>query len=163
MILLNVWPYPLYFLDFRLNVMITIAELVKEVISSWLIGTWTKLPDIFSRGWSNLIWADYGPYYVKVRKVCKVELWGPLKKMKLLVWLSPFSKIELMLVIFFSFLFYSPHQSILLVLYMNALNYSLIRLKKVNNLHTYIFKFIYLSAHGLMRFLAFLNILVVLL
>ncbi|OAY84908.1 Cytochrome P450 98A1 [Ananas comosus] len=31
----------------------------------------------FSRGGKDLIWADYGPHYVKVRKVCNLELFSP--------------------------------------------------------------------------------------
>ncbi|CAN0877497.1 Cytochrome P450 98A2 [Linum grandiflorum] len=31
----------------------------------------------FSRDGQDLIWADYGPHYVKVRKVCTVELFTP--------------------------------------------------------------------------------------
>lgn len=31
----------------------------------------------FSRDGQDLIWADYGPHYVKVRKVCTLELFSP--------------------------------------------------------------------------------------
>lgn len=31
----------------------------------------------FSRNGQDLIWADYGPHYVKVRKVCTLELFSP--------------------------------------------------------------------------------------
>ena len=31
----------------------------------------------FSKDGKDLIWADYGPHYVKVRKVCTVELFTP--------------------------------------------------------------------------------------
>ncbi|KDO57437.1 hypothetical protein CISIN_1g0369171mg, partial [Citrus sinensis] len=31
----------------------------------------------FSRDGKDLIWADYGPHYVKVRKVCTLELFTP--------------------------------------------------------------------------------------
>lgn len=31
----------------------------------------------FSRNGADLIWADYGPHYVKVRKVCNLELFSP--------------------------------------------------------------------------------------
>lgn len=31
----------------------------------------------FSRDGKDLIWADYGPHYVKVRKVCTLELFSP--------------------------------------------------------------------------------------
>jgi len=31
----------------------------------------------FSKDGQDLIWADYGPHYVKVRKVCTLELFSP--------------------------------------------------------------------------------------
>ncbi|VAH65053.1 unnamed protein product [Triticum turgidum subsp. durum] len=31
----------------------------------------------FSRGGMDLIWADYGPHYIKVRKLCNLELFTP--------------------------------------------------------------------------------------
>ncbi|KAE8077280.1 hypothetical protein FH972_015855 [Carpinus fangiana] len=37
----------------------------------------------FSRDGKDLIWADYGPHYVKVRKVCTLELFSP-KRLKAL-------------------------------------------------------------------------------
>lgn len=68
-------------LDSRLNVVVTTSELAKEVLKEndqqLADRHRNKATDIFSRGGSDLIWADYGPHYVKVRKVCNLELFTP--------------------------------------------------------------------------------------
>nr|AEH20527.1 coumarate 3-hydroxylase [Isatis tinctoria] len=64
-----------------LNVVVSSAELAKEVLKEHD----QKLADrhrnrsteAFSRNGQDLIWADYGPHYVKVRKVCTLELFTP--------------------------------------------------------------------------------------
>ncbi|KAL3516347.1 hypothetical protein ACH5RR_023249 [Cinchona calisaya] len=64
-----------------LNVIVSNAELAKEVLKE----NDQQLADRhrsrsaakFSRDGQDLIWADYGPHYVKVRKVCTLELFSP--------------------------------------------------------------------------------------
>lgn len=64
-----------------LNVVVSNAELAKEVLKE----NDQQLADRhrsrsaakFSREGQDLIWADYGPHYVKVRKVCTLELFSP--------------------------------------------------------------------------------------
>uniref|UniRef100_A0A0C9S885 TSA: Wollemia nobilis Ref_Wollemi_Transcript_5437_2030 transcribed RNA sequence n=1 Tax=Wollemia nobilis TaxID=56998 RepID=A0A0C9S885_9CONI len=64
-----------------LNVIVSSTELAKEVLKEHD----QQLADRprsrsavkFSRNGQDLIWADYGPHYVKVRKVCTVELFTP--------------------------------------------------------------------------------------
>ena len=64
-----------------LNVIVSNSELAKEVLKE----KDQQLADRhrsrsaakFSRDGQDLIWADYGPHYVKVRKVCTVELFSP--------------------------------------------------------------------------------------
>lgn len=64
-----------------LNVIISSSELAKEVLKE----NDQQLADRprsrsaakFSRDGKDLIWADYGPHYVKVRKVCTLELFSP--------------------------------------------------------------------------------------
>nr|AIS92508.1 putative p-coumarate 3-hydroxylase [Epimedium sagittatum] len=64
-----------------LNVVVTNSELAKEVLKD----KDQQLADRhrsrsaakFSRDGTDLIWADYGPHYVKVRKVCTLELFSP--------------------------------------------------------------------------------------
>ncbi|XP_078182668.1 cytochrome P450 98A1-like isoform X2 [Carex rostrata] len=70
-----------------LTVVVTTTELAKEVLKEHD----QQLADRprnrstarFSRGGMDLIWADYGPHYVKVRKVCNLELFSP-KRLELL-------------------------------------------------------------------------------
>lgn len=68
-------------LDSRLNVVVTTADLAKQVLKEndqhLADRHRNKATDIFSRGGQDLIWADYGPHYVKVRKVCNLELFTP--------------------------------------------------------------------------------------
>ncbi|XP_050215714.1 cytochrome P450 98A2 [Mercurialis annua] len=64
-----------------LNVVVSNTELAKQVLKE----KDQQLADRhrsrsaakFSRDGQDLIWADYGPHYVKVRKVCTVELFTP--------------------------------------------------------------------------------------
>ncbi|CAL5351708.1 unnamed protein product [Camellia sinensis] len=64
-----------------LNVIVSSSELAKEVLKEHD----QQLADRhrsrsaakFSRDGKDLIWADYGPHYVKVRKVCNLELFTP--------------------------------------------------------------------------------------
>ncbi|CAK9145934.1 unnamed protein product [Ilex paraguariensis] len=64
-----------------LNVIVSNSELAKEVLKEHD----QQLADRhrsrsaakFSREGQDLIWADYGPHYVKVRKVCTLELFSP--------------------------------------------------------------------------------------
>nr|GEX48933.1 cytochrome P450 98A2-like [Tanacetum cinerariifolium] len=64
-----------------LNVVVTNSVLAKEVLKE----KDQQLADRhrsrsaakFSRDGQDLIWADYGPHYVKVRKVCTLELFSP--------------------------------------------------------------------------------------
>ncbi|KAJ8646326.1 hypothetical protein MRB53_008074 [Persea americana] len=64
-----------------LNVIVSSSELAKEVLKE----NDQQLADRprsrsaakFSRDGKDLIWADYGPHYVKVRKVCTLELFSP--------------------------------------------------------------------------------------
>lgn len=64
-----------------LNVVVSNTELAKEVLKEHD----QQLADRhrsrsaakFSRDGKDLIWADYGPHYVKVRKVCTLELFTP--------------------------------------------------------------------------------------
>uniref|UniRef100_A0A2P2PJZ1 Uncharacterized protein n=1 Tax=Rhizophora mucronata TaxID=61149 RepID=A0A2P2PJZ1_RHIMU len=64
-----------------LNVIVSNTELAREVLKEHD----QQLADRhrsrsaakFSRNGQDLIWADYGPHYVKVRKVCTLELFTP--------------------------------------------------------------------------------------
>ncbi|KAM7269948.1 hypothetical protein ACFE04_029162 [Oxalis oulophora] len=64
-----------------LNVIVSNSELAKEVLKE----NDQQLADRhrnrssarFSHDGQDLIWADYGPHYVKVRKVCTLELFTP--------------------------------------------------------------------------------------
>ncbi|PON90382.1 Cytochrome P450, E-class, group I [Trema orientale] len=64
-----------------LNVVVSSAELAKEVLKEHdhqlADRHRTRSSARFSRDGKDLIWADYGPHYVKVRKVCTLELFTP--------------------------------------------------------------------------------------
>lgn len=64
-----------------LNVVISSADLAKEVLKDkdqqLAARNRTRAANLFSRNGQDLIWADYGPHYVKVRKVCTLELFTP--------------------------------------------------------------------------------------
>jgi coumaroylquinate(coumaroylshikimate) 3'-monooxygenase len=64
-----------------LNVIVSNSELAKEVLKEHdqqLADRYrSRSAAKFSRDGKDLIWADYGPHYVKVRKVCTLELFSP--------------------------------------------------------------------------------------
>lgn len=64
-----------------LNVVVSSSELAREVLKEkdHLLADRPRSRSAarFSRGGMDLIWADYGPHYVKVRKVCNLELFSP--------------------------------------------------------------------------------------
>lgn len=64
-----------------LNVIVSNTELAKEVLKEndqqLADRHRTRSAAKFSRDGKDLIWADYGPHYVKVRKVCTLELFSP--------------------------------------------------------------------------------------
>ncbi|PQQ13507.1 cytochrome P450 98A2 [Prunus yedoensis var. nudiflora] len=72
--IISVW------IGYTLNVVVSSSELAKEVLKEHD----QKLADrhrnrsttMFSRDGQDLIWADYGPHYVKVRKLCTLELFS---------------------------------------------------------------------------------------
>ncbi|KAM3288919.1 cytochrome 98A3-like [Capsicum chacoense] len=70
-----------FYLGSQLNVVVNNAELAKEVLKDNdqnLANRFrTKPLDSVSKNGMDLIWADYGPHYVKVRKVCNLELFTP--------------------------------------------------------------------------------------
>ncbi|KAF6149412.1 hypothetical protein GIB67_016950 [Kingdonia uniflora] len=73
--IISVW------LGSTLNVVVMNTELAKEVLKEkdqqLADRHRNRVTERFSRGGMDLIWADYGPHYVKVRKVCTVELFSP--------------------------------------------------------------------------------------
>lgn len=64
-----------------LNVVVSSSELAREVLKEkdQLLADRPRSRSAarFSRDGTDLIWADYGPHYVKVRKVCNLELFSP--------------------------------------------------------------------------------------
>ncbi|GLT60122.1 hypothetical protein SLA2020_329030 [Shorea laevis] len=64
-----------------LNVIVSNTELAREVLKEndqQLANRHrSRSAARFSRDGKDLIWADYGPHYVKVRKVCTLELFTP--------------------------------------------------------------------------------------
>lgn len=70
-----------------LNVIVSSTELAKEVLKEkdgQLSDRHRSRSAVkLSRDGKDLIWADYGPHYVKVRKVCTVVLFSP-KRLELL-------------------------------------------------------------------------------
>lgn len=64
-----------------LNVVVSNTELAREVLKehdqSLADRHRSRSAAKFSRDGKDLIWADYGPHYVKVRKVCTIELFSP--------------------------------------------------------------------------------------
>ncbi|KAL0413412.1 UNVERIFIED_CONTAM: cytochrome [Sesamum radiatum] len=64
-----------------LNVIVSSSELAKEVLKEkdqhLADRHRSRSAARFSKDGQDLIWADYGPHYVKVRKVCTVELFSP--------------------------------------------------------------------------------------
>ncbi|KAI3956990.1 hypothetical protein MKW92_012156 [Papaver armeniacum] len=72
--IISVW------LGSTLNVVVSNAELAKQVLKvndhDLADRHRSRSAAKFSRNGTDLIWADYGPHYVKVRKVCTVELFS---------------------------------------------------------------------------------------
>ncbi|TMW84100.1 hypothetical protein EJD97_025790 [Solanum chilense] len=70
-----------FYLGSQLNVVVSNAELAKQVLKDNdqnLANRFrTKPLENVSKNGKDLIWADYGPHYVKVRKVCNLELFTP--------------------------------------------------------------------------------------
>ncbi|XP_059295872.1 cytochrome P450 98A3-like [Lycium ferocissimum] len=70
-----------FYVGSQLNVVVNNAELAKEVLKDNdqnLANRFrTKPLENVSKNGMDLIWADYGPHYVKVRKVCNLELFTP--------------------------------------------------------------------------------------
>ncbi|KAL5994701.1 hypothetical protein ACLOJK_024754 [Asimina triloba] len=64
-----------------LNVVVSSSEMAKQVLKEkdqvLADRPRNKTVQYFSRNGQDLIWADYGPHYVKVRKVCMLELFTP--------------------------------------------------------------------------------------
>ncbi|XP_058078568.1 cytochrome P450 98A2-like [Magnolia sinica] len=64
-----------------LNVVVSSSELAKEMLKvndkQLADRPRSRSAAKFSRDGKDLIWADYGPHYVKVRKVCTLELFSP--------------------------------------------------------------------------------------
>ncbi|KAH7446516.1 hypothetical protein KP509_01G060200 [Ceratopteris richardii] len=65
----------------KLNVVISSSELAREVLKEKghqiAARNRTRAAGMFSKDGQDLIWADYGPHYVKVRKICTFELFTP--------------------------------------------------------------------------------------
>ena len=72
---MSVWMGP------TLNVVVSSAdaarEMLKEKDQALASRPLSRAAARFSRNGQDLIWADYGPHYVKVRKVCTLELFTP--------------------------------------------------------------------------------------
>lgn len=68
------------YLGSHLNVVVNSAALAKEVLKDndqqLANRNRTKTIDKFSKNGMDLIWSDYGPHYVKVRKLCTLELFS---------------------------------------------------------------------------------------
>ncbi|TVU34738.1 hypothetical protein EJB05_16588 [Eragrostis curvula] len=63
------------------TVVVSTSELAKEVLKTHdqqlADRSRDRSSERFSRGGQDLIWADYGPHYIKVRKLCNLELFTP--------------------------------------------------------------------------------------
>ncbi|CAM6050128.1 unnamed protein product [Sphagnum compactum] len=72
---MSIWMGP------TLNVVVSSASAAREVLKdkdqALSSRPLTRAAARFSRNGQDLIWADYGPHYVKVRKVCTLELFTP--------------------------------------------------------------------------------------
>ncbi|KAL2482989.1 Cytochrome [Forsythia ovata] len=68
------------YLGSHLNVVVNSAELAKEVLkdNDQQLANRNRTRQIakFSKNGMDLIWSDYGPHYVKVRKLCTLELFS---------------------------------------------------------------------------------------
>ncbi|XP_078446975.1 cytochrome P450, family 98, subfamily A, polypeptide 3 [Wolffia australiana] len=74
-------PVMAVWLGSTLNVVVSSAEAAKEALKdqdqAMADRPRSRSTARFSRDGQDLIWADYGPHYVKVRKLCTVELFSP--------------------------------------------------------------------------------------
>ncbi|KAE8773448.1 cytochrome P450 [Hordeum vulgare] len=63
------------------TVVVSTPELAQEVLKTHdqhlADRSRNRSSERFSRGGMDLIWADYGPHYIKVRKLCNLELFTP--------------------------------------------------------------------------------------
>ncbi|KAJ1285844.1 hypothetical protein BS78_03G309100 [Paspalum vaginatum] len=63
------------------TVVVSTSELAREVLKTYdqqlADRSRTRTSERFSRGGQDLIWADYGAHYIKVRKLCNLELFTP--------------------------------------------------------------------------------------
>uniref|UniRef100_A0ACD5VW40 Uncharacterized protein n=1 Tax=Avena sativa TaxID=4498 RepID=A0ACD5VW40_AVESA len=63
------------------TVVVSTSELAQEVLKTHdqqlADRPRNRSSERFSRGGMDLIWADYGPHYIKVRKLCNLELFTP--------------------------------------------------------------------------------------
>ncbi|KAG8391071.1 hypothetical protein BUALT_Bualt01G0149700 [Buddleja alternifolia] len=107
-----------------LNVVVSNSELAKEVLKE----KDQQLADRhrsrsaakFSRDGQDLIWADYGPHYVKVRKVCTVELFSP----KRLEALRPIREDEVTAMVESIYKDYNLGKSLLVKKYLGAVSFN---------------------------------------
>ncbi|KAK9671258.1 hypothetical protein RND81_12G017400 [Saponaria officinalis] len=71
-------PIISFWLGSKLNVVVSSAELAKQVLKdndqTLADRHRSRSTTRFSKNGQDLIWADYGPHYVKVRKACTLEL-----------------------------------------------------------------------------------------
>ncbi|KAH7860939.1 hypothetical protein Vadar_019794 [Vaccinium darrowii] len=74
-------PILSFWMGSTLNVVVSSSELAKEVLKEkdqqLADRDRSRSAAKFSKDGKDLIWADYGPHYVKVRKVCTLELFSP--------------------------------------------------------------------------------------
>ena len=65
----------------NLHVIVSSPELAKEVLKEndqqLADRNMSRSSARFTRDGNDLVWANYGPHYVKVRKVCTIELFTP--------------------------------------------------------------------------------------
>ena len=65
----------------NLHVIVSSSELAKEVLKEndqqMADRNMSRSSARFTRDGNDLVWANYGPHYVKVRKVCTIELFTP--------------------------------------------------------------------------------------
>ncbi|KAL8041234.1 hypothetical protein ABFX02_10G152600 [Erythranthe guttata] len=68
------------YLGSHLNVVVNSPELAKEVLKDndqqLANRNRTRMINMFSKNGMDLVWSDYGPHYVKVRKLCTLELFS---------------------------------------------------------------------------------------
>ena len=73
--IMSVW------LGSNLHVIVSSSELAKKVLKEndqqLADRNMSRSSARFTRDGNDLVWANYGPHYIKVRKVCNVELFTP--------------------------------------------------------------------------------------